>query len=214
MCLKNRAIVFVVVGTVLVLSALSLFLYNRYENAQARQEAESLLTDVQTIIKEKEMTRPTRSEETEPPEALEPELPVTEIDGYGYVGCLSIPDLELELPVMSEWDYARLKIAPCRQFGSSRTDDLVIAAHNYKNHFGRLSQLETDDIVVFTDMDGVENIYEVALVDTLTSTEVEAVQNSDYGLVLYTCTYGGKTRVTVFCDRIDNNSIPPVSDKR
>ena len=192
-------IVFVIVGTVLILSALSFFLYNRYEDAQAGREAENMLSDVQNIIREKET--PTISEETMPSETIAPELPITEIEGYGYVGYLSIPDLELELPVMSEWDYNRLEIAPCRQFGSSRTDDLVIAAHNYKNHFGRLSQLEVGDTVFFTDMDGIENIYEVVAMDTLAPTEVEAVQNSGHDLVLYTCTYGGRTRVTVFCDR-------------
>ncbi len=196
---KKMGIVFVIVGTVLILSALSFFLYNRYEDAQAGREAENMLSDVQNIIREKET--PTISEETMPSETIAPELPITEIEGYGYVGYLSIPDLELELPVMSEWDYNRLEIAPCRQFGSSRTDDLVIAAHNYKNHFGLLSQLEVGDTVFFTDMDGIENIYEVVAMDTLAPTEVEAVQNSGHDLVLYTCTYGGRTRVTVFCDR-------------
>lgn len=196
---KKMGIVFVIVGTVLILSALSFFLYNQYEDAQAGREAENMLSDVQNIIREKET--PTISEETMPSETIAPELPITEIEGYGYVGYLSIPDLELELPVMSEWDYNRLEIAPCRQFGSSRTDDLVIAAHNYKNHFGRLSQLEVGDTVFFTDMDGIENIYEVVAMDTLAPTEVEAVQNSGHDLVLYTCTYGGRTRVTVFCDR-------------
>lgn len=195
---KKSGIAFVLVGTVLILSALSLFLYNRYEDAQAGQEAESLLADVQTLIETAPSTLP---EETVPQETLAPELPVTEIDGYGYVGYFSIPKLELELPVMSEWDYARLKIAPCRQFGSSRTDDLVIAAHNYKKHFGHLKDLEAGDEVGFTDMEGIENLYEVIRVETLKPTEVDAVQNSDHDLVLYTCTYGGKTRVTVFCDR-------------
>ena len=200
---KKSGIVFVIAGTVLILSALFLFFYNRYEDEKAGQAAENLLSDVQSFIEEKETTPPTQPEETNPAETLDPELPVTEIDGYEYVGYLSIPALELELPVMSEWDYNRLKIAPCRQFGSSRTDDLVIAAHNYKKHFGRLSQLEIGDVILFTDMDGIANTYEVAVVDTLASTEVEAVQNSDYDLVLYTCTYGGKTRVTVFCDRTE-----------
>ena len=214
---KKSGIVFILTGTVLMLSALSLFLYNRYEDAQAGQEAESLLADVQTVIKEKKPEKPTdasaESEKTTPPETLPPELPVAEIDGYGYVGYISIPDLELELPVMSEWDYTRLKIAPCRQFGSSRMDDLVIAAHNYENHFGNLSQLKAGDTVIFTDMDGFENIYEVSCVDTLAPTEVEAVQNSGHDLVLYTCTYGGKTRVTVFCDRPEEQLAPPLPDE-
>lgn len=193
---KKAGIVFVIIGAVLILSALSLFLFNQNEDAQAGQEAEKLLIDVQAEIQEKETASSTRPESLE-----ETEMPVAEIDGREYVGYLSIPDPELELPVMSEWDYAKLKIAPCRQFGSSRTDDLVIAAHNYRKHFGRLSQLESGAAVVFTDMDGIENKYEVILIDTLAPDEVEAVQNSGYDLVLYTCTYGGKTRVTVFCNR-------------
>lgn len=205
---KKSGIVFVLAGTVLILSALSLFLYNRYEDAHAGQEAESLLGDVQNIIDERETSVPTPTpEETTPPETLAPELPIAEIEGYGYVGYISIPKLELELPVMSEWDYVRLKIAPCRHFGSSRTDDLVIAAHNYKKHFGYLYQLEAGDQVIFTDMDGIENLYEVSSVDTLSPIEVDAVQNSGHDLVLYTCTYGGKTRVTVFCDRKEETPL-------
>lgn len=58
-------------------------------------------------------------------------------------------------------------------------------------------------LLVFSNyyMDGTVNTYEVVLVDTLNPTEVGGVQNSGYDLVLYTCTYGGKARVTVFCNR-------------
>lgn len=193
MNVPKKGIGFVLAGTVLMLSALSLFLYNQYEDARAGQEAENLQAIILQSIPE---TQP-----AEKAKALTPQMPVKEIDGYGYVGYLSIPDMELELPVMSEWDYTRLKIAPCRQFGSSRTDDLVIAAHNYKNHFADLEQLEVGAPVSFTDMEGIENQYRVALVALLAPTEVEAVQNSEHDLVLYTCTYNGKTRIVVFCDR-------------
>jgi sugar phosphate isomerase/epimerase len=81
-------------------------------------------------------------------------MTVKEINGYDYIGYLSVPVLELELPVMSEWDYQRLRRAPCRQFGSTKTDDLVIAAHNYPAHFGRFSQLHSGDLLTFTDLDG------------------------------------------------------------
>ena len=126
---------------------------------------------------------------------------VVEIDGNEYVGEISIPAIGIDLPVMSEWSYPRLKIAPCRQFGSSRTDDLVIAAHNYESHFGKLTSLTAGDSVTFTDMDGIVNEYVVNKVEVLDPHSVEEVEHSGYALVLYTCTYGGKTRVTVFCDR-------------
>ena len=193
---KKTGIAIVAVGAVLILSALLLLLYNRYEDAHAGQEAESLLASVEAAIS---------AQATDTPAAaapIDPEMPVVVLDGYEYVGYVEIPALGLKLPVMSEWDYTRLKVAPCRQFGSSRTDDLVIAAHNYENHFGRLKELSEGDTVIFTDMEGVVNTYSVKKIETLNPNEVDAVQNSGYDLVLYTCTKGGKTRVTVFCDRV------------
>ena len=205
-------------GAVLILSALLLLLYNRREDAQAGQEAESLLARVEAAIDTSQVIHAQTSEErqlsvetkpsiktphtkTDAAGPLETEMPVVLLDGYEYIGYVEIPALGLKLPVMADWDYTRLKLAPCRQFGSSRTDDLVIAAHNYENHFGRLNELSEGDTVRFTDMDGIVNTYSVEKLETLKPEEVDAVQNSGYDLVLYTCTRGGRTRVTVFCDR-------------
>lgn len=193
---KKTGIAMLAVGAVLILSALLLFFHNRQEDVQAGQEAERLLANVEAEIDAQATREPTSAATP-----LDPVMPVVELDGYEYVGYMEIPALELKLPVMSEWDYNRLKIAPCRQFGSSRTDDLVIAAHNYQNHFGRLKDLQTGNAVIFTDMEGVINTYSIEKIETLNPSEVDAVQNSGYDLVLYTCTKDGRTRVTVFCNR-------------
>lgn len=129
------------------------------------------------------------------------EMTVVTIDGNDYVGCISIPELELELPVMSEWSYPRLRSAPCRYCGSTRQDDLVILAHNYARHFGRLKELSPGDAVIFTDMNGVVNEYVVVEVDTLSPYAVSEMVSCEYDLTLFTCTYGGRSRVTVRCDR-------------
>ena len=216
--MPNKAgIAIAAVGATLILSALLLFAHNRREDAQAGREAESLLANVEAAIADQMGTDPTvriapaitaqdRTGESSEPNAepLAPEMPVIALDGYAYVGYIQIPALELKLPVMADWDYTRLKLAPCRQFGSSRTDDLVIAAHNYESHFGRLKELTGGETVIFTDMDGVVSTYSVTRLETLNPNSVEAVQNSGHDLVLYTCTKGGKTRVTVFCDRVDD----------
>ena len=201
---KKTGIAIVTAGAVLILSALLLLLYNRYEDANAGQEAESLLENVEAVIETKRIKVPVtskRPDATPSTTPLDPQMPVVMLDGYEYVGYVEIPILGLKLPVMSEWDYTRLKVAPCRQFGSSRTDDLVIAAHNYESHFGRLKDLSAGDTVTFTDMEGIVNTYCVEKIETLNPNEVDAVQNSGYDLVLYTCTKGGQTRITVFCDR-------------
>lgn len=194
---KKAGIALIVAGAVLISAALLLLLHNQEESAQAGQEAASLLAEVETLI-------PAQPPEEEPEE---PELPVVELYGYACVGRLEIPALGLALPVLDDWDYDRLKLAPCRQFGSSRTDDLVIAAHNYRSHFGRLATLEAGDGVVFTDMDGVVNTYTVTSTGTVQPEDVQAVQESGHDLVLYTCTLGGETRAAVFCDRVEADSI-------
>ncbi len=182
------------------MGALSLFLFNRLEAKQAGDAAINILPQMIAQISQPVPTNP--AEEPYYPDPYDPAMTEVEIDGYGYVGYLSIPDLGLELPVMSKWDYSRLKIAPCRYSGSTKTDDLVICAHNYREHFGLLKGLTTGATVTFTDMDGVVWNYQVVVVDILSATAVEEMESGEYDLTLFTCTYGGASRVTVRCDRV------------
>lgn len=185
---KKSGVILISLGAVLILAALLLFLYNRSEDRRAGQEAESLLEDVRSSM--------AANADPDPQEE-----PVEEIT-YDYAGVIAIPDLSLELPVIDQWSYARLKVAPCRQSGAAADGDLVIAAHNYKSHFGYLDRLEPGASVIFTDMEGtvyryaVEGIRQLAPED---AEDVSSVFSSEYPLVLYTCTPGGKARVAVFC---------------
>ena len=185
---KKSGVILISLGAVLILAALLLFLYNRSEDRRAGQEAESLLEDV----------RSTMAANADPEPQEEPAEEIT----YDYAGVIAIPDLSLELPVIDQWSYARLKVAPCRQSGAAADGDLVIAAHNYKSHFGYLDRLEPGASVIFTDMEGtvyryaVEEIRQLAPED---AEDVSSVFSSEYPLVLYTCTPGGKARVAVFC---------------
>lgn len=199
---KSPGILCIVIGCVLLLAALGLYGYNRYEDAQAGAEAQVVVQDLEQKLEQTVSKAESTETSSDSEEMLSPELPVVMLDGYDYIGVISIPAIDIKLPVMSDWSYPKLKISPCREFGSSRTDDLVIAAHNYESHFGKLGSVSVGDNVIFTDMDGVENHYIVQKTDILQPTDVDAVEHSGYDLVLYTCTYGGKTRITVFCDRI------------
>ena len=156
-----------------------------------------------------ETTEP-EPEETWPPflpapaEDPEREMPMSLVDGYWYIGYLSIPALGLELPIMGDWSYPQLQVAPCRYTGSLYRDDLVLMAHNYDQHFGRISNLHTGDILSFTDMDGETVEYEVVALDILQPTAIEEMTDGAYDLTLFTCTYGGKSRVTLRCMRVED----------
>ena len=186
---KKSGVILISLGAVLILAALLLFLYNRGEDRRAGQEAESLLEDARSAI----------SANAAPEEPQEE--PVEKIT-YDYAGVIAIPDLSLELPVIDQWSYDRLKVAPCRQSGAAPDGDLVIAAHNYKSHFGYLDRLQPGASVIFTDMEGTVYRYaveEIRRLEPEDAEDVSSVFSSEYPLVLYTCTPGGKARVAVFC---------------
>jgi sortase A len=62
--------------------------------------------------------------------------------------------------------------------------------------------MNVGDTVYFTDMDDKVYTYEVAETETLAPTAIEEMTTSGYDLTLFTCTYGGKSRVTVRCKRV------------
>ena len=198
-----------ILGTALMIGALSLFLVNRNQVEEAQTASAELMPQLIQAIEEKEDV-PTEPQTYEQPvgtpvEFLEPaafEMTEVEIDGYGYIGYLSMPTIGRELPILADWDYDLLKKAPCRFTGTIRGNDLVLMAHNYRSHFGKLSELRLGDRLTFTDMDGVVTVYEVVAKDILDPSAVEELTAGIYDLALFTCTYGGQSRVTVYCDKV------------
>lgn len=196
-----------ILGTALILGALSLFIYNQQKATKAETMSGNLMPQLVEIIEENEGSDTEPQTYTQPVgtpiEFLDPsafEMTEVVIDGYAYIGYLSIPALELELPIMADWDNSRLQIAPCRYTGSVRAENLVIMAHNFASHFGGLSQLAEGDSVLFTDMDGITTSYQVVAQDILNPYAVEEMTSGEFDLTLFTCTYGGQSRVTVYCD--------------
>lgn len=192
MIMKSKLLI--AIGTVMILSGLGLTGFNLYQDKYAKNMSEKIKEEI------KETIQNTESEWKDTyQEVTITEMPIVEIDGHYYVGTLDIPKLELSLPIMSESSVSNLLISPCRYYGSVYTNDMVIAAHNYYSHFARLNQLKEHDVIIFTDMDGNVFEYEVVGLEVLQPTQVEEMTKSEFDLTLYTCTYGGETRLTVRC---------------
>ena len=187
-----------VLGALMILSALALFGWNSWDAERAQRASQAVLPELMDAIEKPD----------DLPNPYDTEMTVVEIDGNGYIGYLSIPSLELELPVMSEWSYDGLKIAPCRFSRSVKSDDLVIAGHNYAGHFSNLRFLEEGAEIVFTDMDGRRWKYCVSSVETLRPEDVETMTipatDDPWDLTLFTCTPGGASRCAVRGIRSDS----------
>lgn len=205
---KGRGTLCLAAGLALLLGALGLAGYNLWDEDRAAAAADSTMTVLSETIVPVDPITPEKiadlsGEVRIPDYILDPnmELPALEVDGKRYVGYLEIPVLELKLPVLEDWSYPNLKLSPCRYAGSPYQDNMVVAAHNYPRHFGRLKELIEGDEVRFTDMDGNLFVYTVAEQEQLDPQQVEAMLEGEWDLSLFTCTLGGQYRVTVRCVR-------------
>lgn len=213
--------IFIFTGLLLVAAALFLTGYNLWDNYRAGKAASAALEQLVPMIEDDPVPIQGRitieipesdgsfeevsTDEIEYPDyVLNPnmDMPVKKIDSTDYIGVISIPAIDRELPVFSEWNYTNLKTAPCRYVGSAYLDNMVICAHNYDIHFGSLKYLSYGDTVTFTDMDGNVFTYKVIEIETLQPTAIDAMTTGDCDLTLFTCTVGGATRVTVRCERV------------
>ena len=183
---RRFGVILVIIGVICLAAAAFLIVYNIVNGLRADYIAEN-------ETEQQNETTPTKTEQNIVSDRI--------FEGYSYIGYLTIPDLSLKLPVMSDWSYEGLNLSPCRYSGSVETNDLVIAAHNYDSHFGRISELSNGAQVLFTDLNGSTERYEVVSVDTLNPVEIEKMTSGDYDLTLFTCTLSGMARVTVRCDK-------------
>lgn len=180
-------------GMLLIIAALGLTAYNILDEKKAEKSSGEVVEQlVETIVENVE-------DNSEPVYKNHPdvEIPAVKLNGNYYMGLLEIPALNIVLPVMKDWSYPKLKISPCRFVGSVYTDDIVIMAHNYSSHFGGLKTLNPGDTVKFIDIDGNSFTYQVAATEIIGGADVEEMVSGEWDMTLFTCTYGGRTRVTV-----------------
>ena len=206
---NNKGNFLIFLGILMILGALGLTGYNLWDANRAREAAEQitdqLIEKIDESVKDDETGAPYVDPNTP--------MPVEVIDGYEYIGVLEIPSKDLSLPVMNEWDYTRLKISPCRFTGSYYSDDLVICAHNYDKHLGRLLNIDLGVDVYFTNVEGLTIHYIVTNRETVEPTDVERmIENTgnsetsllDWDMTLFTCNLGGQTRCAVRCSRVED----------
>lgn len=180
-------------GLVLLAAALALTGYNLWDEHRAEKAAAEILAQVEV--------QPDPAEEVTPDYLLYPEMemPTVAVADHRYIGVVSVPALGLTLPVMDQWSEANGKTAPCCWQGSAYAGDLIIAGHNYRSHFGALKNLGPGDRVTFTDVEGHAFSYVVSAVEVLDKTALEEMAAGDWDLTLFTCTYGGQSRLTIRC---------------
>lgn len=178
MARKVRGMALLLIGVLLLLAAGGWLLYNERESRAARESSEKILKELEPAQENKDLLQ---------------------AEGELFCAALSIKKLELELPVYQQWSEEHLAKAPCRWSGSLQQGGLIIAAHNYRGHFDTLYRMNKGDGVLLVDGAGKEYRFTVAEKTILDGTDVHKMKAGDWPLTLFTCTKGGKQRVTLRC---------------
>ena len=199
---KKYGIALIVLGLICLLAAMGFAAYNFFDERRANESTAAVLPE---IIEQQDKKLLSREADYEPEYTIDKEItmPTVEINGYRYCGTVDIPALDLSLPVLDSLTDSLLKVAPCRWQGTAYMDDLIIAAHNYRAHFGYLKNLAIGDTVIFTDMDGNKFTYVIRAIELIPPTGINEMKSGGWDLSLFTCTIGGGARVTVRCDKAE-----------
>lgn len=193
----------VAAGCCCILAAAALFAYNGWISAQGARQSGELLS----LLKSSAGASAGQTERADP--ALDAagaspqgeKIASASVGGYDVAGTLEADAIRVRLPVISEWSYANLRAAPCRYSGTPDTQ-MVLLAHNYAEHFGRLKDLKKGDSVTFTDVKNKVYRYKVVRTETISGNDLQAILSGrDWNLTLFTCTYSGAERVVVRCCR-------------
>lgn len=191
----GKGVFLIAAGLALLVAAACLVGYNLWDEWHAGRASAEALAQLEDLTPLSDAISADEADQAQ-------SMPIVVVDGHGYVGTLSIDALDLELPVISEWSYPALKVAPCRYAGTPYAGNFVIAAHNYASHFGRLKSLEVGDEVRFCDADGNVFRYRVSVIDVLAPDAVQEMTAGEWPLSLFTCTLDSASRVTVRCEQI------------
>ncbi len=208
--MRKLGVLLLVLGLLLGLGAGGWMVYNEQEDEKAGQASENALAELIPIISDRRAgiyaddaagTGGMVVLDDVPEVALDPTMDVVVIDGYTYIGYLSIPEIDLDLPVQATWSMDLLEKSPARYSGNLAEGNLIILGHNYKRHFTPLKRLSVGARVVFTDVNGVEYDYVLAEITTVGGHDEETMLSGseNWDLTLFTCTYGGKNRLTLRC---------------
>lgn len=168
------------------------------EQREAGQDAALLLTRI-------EQWEAQPQEEVDGAVVVEaPEGEVFVWDNYDVDGVLSIPDLGLELPILSQYSEELLAVSPCIYQGGdgSSSQRLVIAGHNYRSHFGWLDELAPGAMITYRSLDQTETQFQVTELVEIGENDGALLEEGEWDLTLLTCNWNMSKRLLVRCERV------------
>ena len=186
-------------GVLLLVAAVSIYGYYEWTNAQATRQATELLQGL--TQKPDKSSPPTKAQNTTDIAAqhtafdTEPSTDTT--ISFDDTGILTMPSIDITLPVLPECNDSNLKRSVCL-YDKPTDGQWIIAGHSYDGHFGKIPQLRPGDTVTW-EIGGYVRDLQVQETVEIRSDDFETLYDGTWTLTLFTCNYNGNRRILVRC---------------
>ena len=211
-CRNPKEHALLILSAVLIVLAVVFAVENVVEAHVADRRAQQLLEETKLMFEplpEDETSDPAQGEDPtsgmtiEEIRGTEPQEPETTFWDENHVdGMLGLPDLGIELPILTEYKVENLRITGCIFYGTGgdHPDQMVVAAHNYKNHFGRIDELAIGATVTWCSTGNwVETTYRVAEIVEIDADAPQDLLKGEWDITLLTCNFDNSKRILVRC---------------
>jgi len=185
----------ILVGGFILLLLMILLLNNRPENQIKKMTQKVKLEDIESLPKAS-LVMPVQVEKE-----VVPAMEEKKIGGYGVIGTLRIPKVNLEKKILEKSDEKSLKLGIAKICGPSinREGNFCIVGHNYQNSFGKLKKLEIGDTFVLTDPAGRSVTYVIDTIEKVSPQNTACLSQDTKGeceATLITCTLRGTAKAS------------------
>lgn len=145
--------------------------------------------------------------DTSAPDSASPYLETANLSGYEVTGILQIPDLNCSWPIIASGDAAATAKIPSIYGGNPASGNLVIADGADNQQFSGLKDLPDGSKVVFTDISGREYRYQVATVETVSSSKLSAISRhrERWDAAIITPNFSGRSQIVTRLVKAENN---------
>lgn len=178
---KSRSLdfrsVLLTIGAVLVIGALVVVSYNSIASYLAEKKCEKIVEKIEKLIPEPISSFPEeRGNNT---------MSSMQIEKMNVAGIIEMPQYDLKLPFCSSWDEKNSASVPCRFYGSVYDSSLIIGAVDSDWQFGFAKELELNNVLYLTDMEGYKYTYLIAKIEHSDSADAKKLMTDEYDLTLF-----------------------------
>lgn len=164
-------------GRGMILTGICLMLFSAWFLLRYLSNVRDMEENADQLLRELDRVIPAGMVVTEKPAYTDADsMPAIELRGISCIGKLSVPSLDLELPVANNG--SDIGFTPIHISGTPSTTDFVIEALGYATQFGNLSRLELGDSIIFTDLYGIRYSYEITGIVSGTREQLKAMDDA------------------------------------